>query len=126
MIPGFNSDVAHEGVVYHVQTEDLGVKDPAILTLVYRGGAILLRERTAYDPALQAGPASRLKHLMEAQHRRVIGRVAQGALVAEPPTAPPVEPPAGVDPATSAVPSLPPAVEQMIADYLRRRKPRPG
>ncbi len=41
VITGFNTDIEHDGVVYHVQTEDKGLDSPLILSLVYSGGAIL-------------------------------------------------------------------------------------
>ena len=41
MVTGYNTDVEHDGRVYHVQTEDKGTDNPMIETLVYRGGEIL-------------------------------------------------------------------------------------
>ena len=40
MITGFNTDIEHGGVVYHVQTEDKGFDTPIILSLVYAGGQV--------------------------------------------------------------------------------------
>ena len=54
MITGFNTDVEHEGVVYHVQTEDKGLKSPLLLSLVYVGGTILASKRTPYDDLVSA------------------------------------------------------------------------
>ena len=50
MITGFNTDVEHDGVVYHVQTEDKGLDSPLILSLVYSGGAILAMLATTMIP----------------------------------------------------------------------------
>ena len=41
VITGFNTDIEHDGVIYHVQTEDKGLDSPIILSLVYAGGTIL-------------------------------------------------------------------------------------
>ncbi len=49
MISGFNTDVEFGDVVYHVQTEDKGLKSRLILSLVYDGGTILASKRTNYD-----------------------------------------------------------------------------
>ena len=49
MITGFNTDIPHAGVTYHVQTEDKGLDTPLILSLVYVGGAISASKRTNYD-----------------------------------------------------------------------------
>ena len=125
MISGLNTDVAHGGVVFHVQTEDLGAKDPAILTLVYRGGAILLRVRTEYDATLRDGSSSQVKMLMESQHRRILRRVAEGKVGEDAPTPDQACSPAAAD--SSPVNASPPArtLDDMITAYLgsrRRRK----
>ena len=48
VITGFNTDIEHDGVVYHVQTEDKGLDSPIILSLVYSGGTILASKRSPY------------------------------------------------------------------------------
>ena len=46
MISGFNTDVEFGGVVYHVQTEDKGLKSRLFVSLVYDHGTILASKRT--------------------------------------------------------------------------------
>ena len=55
MITGFNTDIEHEGVVYHVQTEDKGLDSPIILSLVYVGGTILASKRSPYEDLIATG-----------------------------------------------------------------------
>jgi hypothetical protein len=55
VITGFNTDVEHGGIVYHVQTEDKGLASPLLLTLVYTGGTILASKRVAYDELIAEG-----------------------------------------------------------------------
>jgi hypothetical protein len=123
MVPGFNSRVTHGDVEYHVQTEDLGQARPAMLTLVYRGGAILLREKLEYSEILGTHPhAAQVKTLMEAQHRRIMRRVEAGFTAADVPG--PVEPPAAL---TSDTPrkeggTSVKTVDDLIAEYLRSRR----
>jgi hypothetical protein len=123
MVPGFNSRVAHGDVEYHVQTEDLGQARPAVLTLVYRGGAILLREKLEYGDILGAHPqATQVKTLMEAQHRRIMRRVEAGLTAPDAPG--PVEPSATLasdTPRTEGGPSVK-TVDTLIAEYLRSRR----
>jgi hypothetical protein len=116
MLPGINTDVTHDGVEYHVQTEDLGAKNPIILTLVYRNGAVVLRETLDYGQTLVAGPStSLLRALMEAQHRRILRRVSDGEMNA---SALPPEEPSGSPPKT---------VDDLIEEYLcTRRRERAG
>ena len=116
MVPGFNSSVTHGGIEYHVHTEDLGEKNPCVLTLVYLGGAIVSREKVSYSEVLceQASPAQ-IKTFMEEQHQRILQHVA-GDGIEMSPASPSL-------PSSSAAPSeLPKSVDDLIAEYLRRRK----
>jgi hypothetical protein len=125
MLPGLNTDVAADGCAYHVQTEDLGEKNPMILTLVYKGGAVVLRERLEYGEIFGGKlSAPQIKTLMEAQHRRVMRRVAAGDLAIEPDArlreasvAPPPRPLSGPPPS-----SAPDLVDDLIEAYLRTRR----
>lgn len=56
MVSGFNSRVVCDSVEYHMQTEDLGHDRSVILTRVYRGGAIVLREKFDYGDILGGNP----------------------------------------------------------------------
>src|SRR5438093_339781 len=53
MVTGFNTDVQHRGKTYHVQTEDKGLQNPIIETLIYMGGEILAARRTSYADLLE-------------------------------------------------------------------------
>jgi len=81
VITGFNTDIEHEGVVYHVQTEDKGLSTPLILSLVYSGGEILASKRSPYRDLISAGydedvPSERLKH----QHRLICAAITAGRI----------------------------------------------
>lgn len=79
MITGFNTDVEHEGRIYHIQTEDKGAGNPVIESLVYLGGEILASRRTSYaDLAARGATAAELSERLETQHRRMVLDVRQG------------------------------------------------
>lgn len=79
MIPGFNTQVVFRGQNYHIQTEDLGITTPFILTLVYHAGAIVHRIKTDYRELVGPDPdEEQIKQLMEQQHRRVIADLKAG------------------------------------------------
>ncbi|MDT4968084.1 MAG: hypothetical protein QOJ64_2821 [Acidobacteriota bacterium] len=81
MITGFNTDVEHDGVVYHVQTEDKGVKSPLILSLVYVGGTILASKRTRYDDLIASGfDEKTLAERLNRQHRLICAAIHTGRL----------------------------------------------
>ncbi len=79
MISGYNTDVRHGDVVFHVQTEDKGEGNPLIESLVYVGGQVLAAKRSSYAEALAEGqPMQAIAKKMEAQHRRVIAAIRSG------------------------------------------------
>lgn len=79
MITGHNTDITHNGVIYHVQTEDKGKSNPIVETLVYKGGEILDAKRTSYVDMIQDGYDERkIVSLIEEQHRNVISEIKVG------------------------------------------------
>ena len=79
MITGFNTDIKHTEKVYHVQTEDKGVGNPYIETLVYVGGEILASKKTSYAEQLKTGVDDKwIGGLMEQQHRTMIAAIKRG------------------------------------------------
>ncbi len=124
MIPGLNTNIRRAGVEYHVQTEDLGRQNPFVLTLVFRAGAIVAREKVNYLEALGEGASeTQVKALMHQQHRRVIRSLQEGRLLDAPPSQPVEKSPAEW-PASLPDVALPPAdksLDQLILEYLRRR-----
>ncbi len=81
MITGFNTDVEHEGIVYHVQTEDKGLETPLILSLVYTGGAILASKRVRYDDLIAAGFDEKLlAERLQRQHKLICAAIRAGRL----------------------------------------------
>ena len=122
MVSGFNSRAVCNSVEYHVQTEDLGHDRSVILTLVYRGGAIVLREKFNYGDILGGNPpAAQVKTLMEVQHRRIMRRVEAGQMAPDLPLA---DPPPSDTPDTPWTETGPwtKTVNDLIAEYLRRRR----
>jgi len=87
VITGFNTDVQHDGRVFHVQTEDKGLDNPVMETLVYTGGEILTSRRGSYaDLVNTPGYSEReLARRMEAQHQSVIREILSGRLDPEGP-----------------------------------------
>lgn len=81
MITGFNTDIEHDGVVYHVQTEDKGLDSPLILSLVYAGGAILASKRSRYEDLIASGfDEVVLTQRLKRQHRLICAAINAGRL----------------------------------------------
>lgn len=80
MITGFNTDIKHGEKVYHIQTEDKGLQNPYIESLVYVGGEILASKKTSYADQLKSAAADEkwIGELMEQQHRTMIAAIKRG------------------------------------------------
>ena len=83
MITGFNTDIQHRGVVYHVQTEDKGTENPLIETLIYKGGEILGARRLPYADVAAQDDEDAITKLMEGQHTEIIAEVKEGKFAPE-------------------------------------------
>ena len=81
MITGYNTDVECDGIVYHIQTEDKGVEQPVILSLVYREGAILASKRSPYDDLVIGGFDEQiLTQRLQRQHKLICAAVRAGRI----------------------------------------------
>ena len=81
MITGFNTDIEHGGVVYHVQTEDKGLDSPIILSLVYAGGTILASKRSPYEDLIAEGFSDEvLAERLKRQHRLICAAIHSGRI----------------------------------------------
>ena len=79
MITGFNTDIKHNDKVYHIQTEDKGLQNPYIESLVYVGGEILASKKTSYAEKAKEGVDEKwIGSLMEQQHRTMIAAIKRG------------------------------------------------
>jgi hypothetical protein len=77
----FNTDIEHDGVVYHVQTEDKGLDSPIILSLVYVGGTILASKRSPYKDLIAEGFSDEvLAERLKRQHRLICAAINSGRI----------------------------------------------
>jgi hypothetical protein len=142
MITGYNTDIRHNEVVFHVQTEDKGLDYRYIESLVYVGGQVLASKRSNYADLLAEGKVEKdIVALMDHQHRTMIAAIKHGKLDAKlqsltsglmtrqsppavastnqvvppPPPAPPASAPAEARP---AAPVRERTLDQVILEYL--------
>lgn len=81
VISGFNTDIKFEDVVYHVQTEDKGLKSRLIISLVYDRGTILASKRSSYED-LTSGTfdENAVSERLQKQHKLICAAVKAGRL----------------------------------------------
>lgn len=141
MVVGFNHNFRYKGELYHVQTEDSGVRNPHIVTLLYTGGTIIASKKSTYVHLLQSDKLEKLvEETMKAQHREMLRRLRDGELdelirkatrgeVANAPSAPlkPAPAPAAAklqDPPPAKAPN-PPAAQPVAPAAVSRPAPLP-
>jgi hypothetical protein len=79
MLSGFNTNVRHKGVLFHVQTEDSGRGKPHVITHLFHGGNILASEKRSYEHLLEAEDLEpQVKRLMDEQHRTMLEKLRSG------------------------------------------------
>ncbi len=81
MVTGFNTNIAYQGEVYHVQTESEGSAYPTVTTFLFLGGAALLSRKTAYlccSP--KAASEQAIQEWMKAQHKNILKELVSGKI----------------------------------------------
>ena len=72
---GYNHNISHRGLVFHVQTEDSGVDHPHIFTHLFFGGVSLNTRKLDYDPE---SAEESVKALMQSQHKSILKLLKKG------------------------------------------------
>ncbi len=79
MVVGFNHNFRYKGEVYHIQTEDSGLKNPNIVTLLYQGGTILASKKTSYADITKVDNLVQVvEELMKEQHKEMLRSLKAG------------------------------------------------
>jgi hypothetical protein len=77
---GFNNNVRHKGRVFHIQTEDSGVRHPHIITHLFAdGGRILKTTKTSYAEHIgTSNMAETVRAMMQEQHKAMFIALRDG------------------------------------------------
>ncbi|RME40136.1 MAG: hypothetical protein D6794_02735, partial [Deltaproteobacteria bacterium] len=79
MVVGFNHNFRYRDRVFHIQTEDGGIRSPHITTLVYCGGTILASKKTSYADITKVSNLHQVvEELMKEQHKEMLRRLRDG------------------------------------------------
>jgi hypothetical protein len=74
VITGFNTEIIVDGRTFHLQTEDKGLGNPIVETLIYiEGGKIIASRRTNYTHLLNSkNDPSQIDEMMRKQHKEIL------------------------------------------------------
>ena len=76
---GFNHNVMYKGEVFHIQTEDSGINNPHIITLLYRGGTIISSKKISYADIIKIENLEQVvEELMKEQHKDMLRGLKAG------------------------------------------------
>ena len=77
---GYNTNVRHKGKLFHIQTEDSGIKHPHVITHLFAdGGRILKSTKTSYAEFLgEEELAKKVRSLMQEQHKAMFIALRDG------------------------------------------------
>jgi hypothetical protein len=124
MLVGYNTNISYKGNTYHIQTEDSGVKNPVVVTLLYSKGAILASKKTSYSHIIEDPEyKDKVKRLMKEQHKVMIKELLAGKYtgeyaaedVSEEPAEQSREEPKGRDQITKSL-------DDILLNYISKRK----
>jgi hypothetical protein len=129
MLVGYNTNVPYKGILYHVQTEDSGLKNPVVITLLYLKGTILSSKKTNYgDLVSDPEYKEKVRDVMKTQHKSMIKELIAGkhtsAVIAQTPE-PGIEvavspSPAGnpVEPENKTKGQIAKSLDDILLDYI--------
>ena len=76
---GFNTNIKYDENTYHIQTEDNGLDNPVIISLLYLQGEIIATKKIGYAAiAAEADHKEKIKRLMTKQHSSMIEELLAG------------------------------------------------
>ncbi|HEX9295039.1 MAG TPA: hypothetical protein VF881_04375 [Polyangiaceae bacterium] len=77
---GFNNNVKHRGRLFHIQTEDSGVRHPHVITHLFMdGGRILKTFKTSYAEHVGSARLGEVvRDLMKQQHKKMFVALREG------------------------------------------------
>jgi len=79
MLPGYNHNVNYKGVTFHIQTEDSGVNNPHLITLLFVGGNIIARKKLSYGDIIKHERLQDVvRELMQEQHKQMLKELKAG------------------------------------------------
>ena len=81
MILGINQNIPFKGKTYHIQTEDGGLKNPSVTTVLFIGGTTLASKKTSYADIVKSAQLEEvIKDIMKEQHKSMLLDLKNGRI----------------------------------------------
>jgi hypothetical protein len=130
VLVGYNTNVPYKGTIYHVQTEDNGLKNPVIVTLLYLKGTILASKKINYGQIASTPDfKEKVRELMKEQHKTMIKELIAGKHTEATGSSPkPVEealaqeqPENNASPSNESNDTGPKSLDDILLDYISKK-----
>ncbi len=78
-MPGYNTDIEHKGLMFHVQTQDQGASAQYVESIVYKSGKVLASRRTYYINFLNSATLyDKINEIINEQHEGILKDISEG------------------------------------------------
>ena len=85
MLLGYNHNIIHKGITFHVQTEDSGRENPFIITHLFIGGNIIATQKTGYMDIIKINDLEKIvADIMKEQHKKMVMELRDGSYDSHP------------------------------------------
>lgn len=79
MFIGVNTNIKYKGEIFHIQTEDGGLDQHTLTTILFKNGAILSSKKTSYiDISKSPTYDDTIKKIMQEQHKQMARDLIKG------------------------------------------------
>lgn len=79
MFIGVNTNIKYKGEIFHIQTEDGGLDQHTLTTILFKNGAILSSKKTSYiDIPKSPTYDDAIKRMMQEQHKQMARDLVKG------------------------------------------------
>ena len=79
-MPGYNTDIEHHGLMFHVQTQDQGANAQYVESIVYKSGKVLASRRTYYTNFLNSPTLNdKINEIIDEQHEGILKDISEGS-----------------------------------------------
>ncbi len=76
---GLNTEIEHRGILLHVQTQDKGMKDQYVESLIYATGKLLASRKTSYTSFLNSPEIEeKIYQIIKDQHEKILQEIEEG------------------------------------------------
>lgn len=79
MNTGYNQNILFRGEVFHIQTEDGGLTNPVVTTILFKGGTVLASKKVNYSDIIKADKLDTVvRSIMAEQHASMLRELKNG------------------------------------------------